>query len=78
MGAFTKQRNSDYDGENPNVNVTWISNPLFWAFYVSVILAVRWALYFVPEDILPPQYSWTVVSVAHGIVRCRLAGGFWL
>lgn len=69
MGAFTRQRNSDYDGENMNVNVTWVSYPLFWAFYVLSIGLFRWALIFVPDTYISPEYAWTVTSIVHGVVR---------
>lgn len=68
MGAFTHQRNSDYDGENPNVNVTWVSNPQFWTFYALLIVSLRWALVFVPQAYLQPEAAWTVTAVVHGVV----------
>ena len=70
MGAFTKRRDSEYEGEDSNLNVTWISSPFSWVFYVLLIAAFRWALYyFVPATVCSWELGWTVTHIAHGVVR---------
>ncbi len=69
MGAFTKRRDSEYEGEDINLNVSWISSPFSWVFYVLLIGTFRWALhYFVPSSVCSWELGWTVTHVVHGVV----------
>ena len=75
MGAFTQRRDSEYEGEDSNLNVTWISSPFSWLFYVTMIAAFRWALYyFVPASVCSWEMGWTVTHVVHGVVRSVTCG----
>ena len=80
MGALTQRRDSEYEGEDPNVNVTWVSSPFAWAFYVTLIAGFRWALaYFVPATVCSWEMGWTVTNVLHAVVSCacELTGLCW-
>jgi ORMDL family len=69
MGALTDRRDSDYEGEDTNLNVQWISHPLFWVFYVAIIAVLRWALFFVPESYISTEHAWTAWNLIHAVVR---------
>jgi hypothetical protein len=72
MGAHTKRRDSEYEGEDTNLNVTWVSNQFSWLFYLLLIVGFRWALYYyVPTSIISWPMGWTLTSVLHGVVRLR-------
>jgi hypothetical protein len=69
MGALTDRRDSDYEGEDTNLNVQLISHPLFWVFYIAIIAVLRWALFFVPESYITTEHAWTAWNLIHAVVR---------
>ena len=74
MGAFTHRRDSEYEGEDCNLNVTWISSPFSWAFYVAMIAAFRAVVhYFLPSAICSWEMGWTATHLVHGVVSGDVA-----
>jgi hypothetical protein len=72
MGAFTNRRDSEYEGEDINLNVTWVSSPFSWLFYVLLIGLFRAALhYYVPASVVSWELGWTITHILHGLVRAQ-------